>query len=206
LGKLLENNNLLHLWSNKNKKSPYNFSPSSKQKVWWTCFDSKHEDYYRSISDSHNYEFRCPECVRERDESFLQEKVRLYLETLGYEILHEHKCTIIPHNPKKKGKNNSMPFDNEIIIGNKHIIVEVMGEQHDNKIVGWHKTQAKKNNTTPEYELHYQKLKDRYKRIYAKLHGYEYLDIWYYEDDKGNELNDNIKDKINNFIDQIEKG
>jgi hypothetical protein len=61
LGQLLENNNLLNIWSDKNKKSPYEFAPMSHQKVYWKCPDG-HEDYPRSILDSNSCNFRCPMC------------------------------------------------------------------------------------------------------------------------------------------------
>ena len=58
--------------------------------------------------------------------------------------------------------------------------------------------QAKKNNTTPEKELHYQKLKDRYKRMLAKskINNYYYLEIPYYTDDKDETWKKLINDKI----------
>ena len=57
---------------------------------------------------------------------------------------------------------------------------------------------AKKNNTTPDYELHYQKLKDRYKRIFAKSQGYFYVEIPYWADDKDETWKKLIDDKILN--------
>lgn len=62
LGKLLEDKGLLKLWSNKNKKSPYEYTPMSSQKVWWKCPDGKHEDYHRNIDDSNACNFKCPKC------------------------------------------------------------------------------------------------------------------------------------------------
>ena len=188
--------NAFKVWGDKNEKLPYKYSPYSNEEVWWKCPEGKHEDYKRKISRSTICDFRCPDCVRERDESFLQEKVRLYIETLKFKILHENKCTIIPVN-SKKGKNNTLPFDNEI--EELKLIIEVMGMQHY-QICGWHKKKAKISNTTPEYELHYQKLKDRYKRIYAKSKGYYYLEIPYWTNDKDNTYEKLIDDKINEVL------
>lgn len=131
-------------------------------------------------------------CVSERDESFLQEKIRTYLEFLKYIVLHEHNCTIIPKNPKSKA-NNTLPFDNEI--KELKLIIEVNGIQHY-EVNGFHILGAKHNNTTPEYELHYQQLKDRYKRMYAKSKGYNYLEIPYWTDDE----NETWRKLINNKI------
>jgi len=187
---------VLEIWSDKNIKSPYEYSPKSQQYVWWKCPDGKHEDYYRDIGHSNVCDFRCPECSKERHESVLQEKVRTYLGLLSYTILHERNCTILPKNPKTK-TNNNLPFDNEIL--ELKLIIEVHGKQHYKNTV-FHILSAKHNNTTPEYELHYQKLKDRYKRIFAKSRGYFYVEIPYWTDNKDEDWKKLINDKINLII------
>lgn len=187
------------LWSDKNTKTPYEYTISSGQKVWWKCLDGKHEDYYRCICDSSGRrDFRCPECIQERDESLLQGKVRLYLEELGYEILHEQNCTILPQNPKYVGSQGHMPFDNEILVNNQPCVIEVNGEQHY-KITGFARLHAKRHNTTPKYELCMQQVRDRYKRIYAKSMGYEHLEIPY----TANNTEETYKQLIDNKILQI---
>lgn len=196
LGTLLEENNLLHIWSDKNKKSPYEYTMKSSQKVWWKCIDNNHEDYERVICNAQYYEFRCPECVNERNESLIQEKVRLYLESLNYTILHEEKCTILPNNPKTKRTNNNLPFDNEI--KELKLIIEVNGIQHE-ELCKLHELQAKHKNTTPQEEFEYQQWKDEYKKQYALSQGYNYLAISY----KDIENNENYKTLINNKIKQI---
>ena len=190
LGKILEDRDLLEIWSDKNIKTPYEYAPFSKGKVWWKCIDEKHEDYERIISNSNICNFHCPKCTRERDESFLQERVRLYLESLGYTILHEHGCTIVPINPKTK---NNLPFDNEVM--ELKLIIEVHGGQHY-KINKWTKQAARKNNTTSEYELHMQQVRDRYKRIFVKSQGYKYMAIPYWTNDKEETWKQLINDKI----------
>ena len=198
LGKLLEDKNLLHVWSDKNKKSPYLIAPHSMHKAWFKCGNKKHEDYFKNIGNASHSNFRCPECVQERDESFLQEKVRLYLESLNeekYTILHEHKCTIVPQNPKSK--KGHLPFDNEI--KELKLIIEIHGQQHYkiNKLV---KLVAKYHNTTPEYELHYQKLRDRYKKFISYTKGYNYLEIPYWTDDKKETWKKLIDNKISEIL------
>ena len=119
---------VLGIWSNKNKKSPYEYAPYSNKKVWWKCPDSKHEDYYRDILHSNKRMFRCPKCSQEHNESFLQEKVSNYItQKYNYDLFHEQNCTLIIKNPKTK---RILPYDNEVIINNKHLIIEVNGEQH----------------------------------------------------------------------------
>ena len=184
----------INIWSGKNKKSPYEYTSLSNQKVWWRCLDG-HDDYYRQISNATKCEFRCPECVKERAESFLQEKVRLYLESLNnnnYTILHEHNCTIIPKNPKSK-TNNTLPFDNEV--KELKLICEVHGLQHY-KLSKWHTQISKQHDTIPEYELHMQQVRDRYKKFIAYKQGYNYIAIPYWTDDKIETWKTLINDKI----------
>lgn len=184
------------IWSDKNKKSAFEYNPTSKDEVWWKCPEGKHKDYYRKINNSYYYNFRCPKCIKEKDSSIIQKNVKNYLNSLGFTVLHETKCTIIPINPKTK---YPLPFDNEIeLINKKRLICEVNGIQHY-ELNGFHKLQAKRNNTTPEYEFHYQKLKDRYKRFIAYKKGYEYLVIPYWTDDE----NETWKKLINNKIELL---
>jgi hypothetical protein len=190
------------IWSDRNIKSSFEYAIHSQQHAYFKCTNNKHEDSYRIIASATRSEFRCPDCVSERKESSLQEKIRLYLESSNndkYTIYHEYKCTIIPQNPKYKGGQGQMPFDNEIILkNNKHLIIETMGEQHE-KLCYLHKMQAKKHSTTPEYEFHMQKVRDRYKRIYCKSVGYLYIAISY----KDIQDNENYKTIINNKLNEI---
>ena len=181
------------IWSDKNNTSPYEYTPNSHTYVWWKCPNEKHEDFYRSINDSNTLDFRCSYCTKERNESFLQEKVRLYLETLNYNILHEHKCTLVPRNPRTKKGNNTLPFDNEVV--ELKLIIEVHGSQHY-KLSTWHKHKAKHRGTTPEEEFHYQKLKDRYKSYVAYRRGYDFLEIPYWTDDEDMTWKSLIDNKI----------
>jgi hypothetical protein len=180
-------------WSEKNKKSVFEYSPKAHINTWWKCPDNKHKDFKRKTESSNELDFRCPECSEESNESSLQRKTRLYLNELGFKTLHEYNCTIIAQNPKIKNKLGRMPYDNEIV--KLKLIIEIHGQQHY-QITSWHKKLAKKHNTTPEYELHYQKLKDRYKRIFAKSQGYFYLEIPYWMDNKNEDWKQLIDGKI----------
>lgn len=164
------------IWaSDKNEKSPYEYAPYSRHKTWWKCLDGKHEDYCRTISSAVQCNFRCPKCSEERTESIGEGIVKMYLYNLGYNILTEHSCTITPINPKTK---HPLPYDNEIILDNEeHLIIEVHGEQHYNH--HFYKTINKCSDNEAKQKLHYQQLKDRYKKIYAIQNGYYYLEIPY---------------------------
>lgn len=184
-------------WSNENSCSPFDLAYGCDESIYIKCPNNIHEDYsttpYRFAFRTHN----CPECVRERDESFLQEKVRLYLEELcGKEnIAHEYKCSILPKNIKT---NRRLPFDNEII--DLKTIIEVMGLQHY-RITSWTINSANKANISPEKYLEYQKWKDNFKRQYAIEQGYHYLDIPYWA-----EKDDYYKVLIDNKIKEVKLG
>ena len=183
---------LRKIWNDKNKISLFKVTIHSNKKYWWNCSDGKHEPYQRSCDSSVKYKFRCPECIKEREESFLEEKARLYLEELGYEVRTEYKCSIIPKNPKT---NKFLPFDNEIVLGNgKHLIIEVHGGQHYD--YHFYMTMKRKIKEEAEKELHYQQVKDRYKRIKCIQAGYEYLEIPYTAFDNKETYKKLINDKI----------
>lgn len=194
---------VLNLWSDKNKKSPYKYKPYSSEEVYWKCPEGKHEDYKRNITSSNSVSFRCPKCVQEQDESLIQEMTRLYINSLGHEILHENNCTLHPKNiVKHKAIKRifNLRYDNEIIINDKHLIIEVNGQQHY-EINSWHKKLAEKYNTTPEYELEYQKAKDKYKKDYALYNDYLFLELPYWEFNK----EDTYKNLIDNAIKDLKE-
>lgn len=56
---------IFKIWSEKNKKSPYEYSPSSHEKVWWKCEEDKHKGYYRSVKETNKANFRCPACAED---------------------------------------------------------------------------------------------------------------------------------------------
>lgn len=188
---------IFNIWSSKNTKTPFEYRVASHEEVWLKCKCGKHNDYLRRIADySYKHFTECPNCIREQKESHFQSKVRQFLENTSYQILHEYNCTIIPINPQTKCK---MPFDNEVCnINGINLIVETHGIQHY-ELCGWHVTQSKHNNKTPQEEFEYQQWKDQFKKDYAVAHGYEYLEIPYYTviDDTYTDL---ITSKINTIL------
>ena len=191
---------LWKIWSDKNKKSPFEYTVGTQQKVWWNCPDEKHEEFLRGCANSVKYEFRCPKCVEEREESMYEEKTRLYLQELGYKVLTEHNCTIRPINPKTK---RVLPLDNEIILENdKHLIIEVHGEQHYDTHL--YETRYNCSNEEADKMLHQRKLYDRYKRIKCIQSGYEYLEIPYTAFDKKETYKKLIDNKIKEILDELD--
>lgn len=146
----------------------------SNIKYWWKCPVCGHE--WKSSPNSRSKGHGCPECARQRTESKLQEKIRTYIENkYKFNIAHEKDCSILPKNPKT---GFPMPYDNDIVISDTHLILETMGEQHF-KITEFVKKDAKKRNVSPKEELEYIHWKDEYKKQFALSHGYYYLAIPY---------------------------
>lgn len=65
LGSLLKEINLSYIYSDKNKKSAHDVSPSSTEICWFKCPDGKHDDFERSTNGSKHRDFRCPICSTE---------------------------------------------------------------------------------------------------------------------------------------------
>ena len=192
------------IWSNKNKKTPFEISPYTAENVWWDCPNNKHESFLRNCRNSIKCNFRCPDCVNEEKNSLLEKNTKLFLIEKGYDVKTEYECSLFIKNPKKdkKGRNNILPFDNEIILENgKHLIIEVHGEQHYillNKSNTWLKKNGEK--LTPEEYLHQRKLYDRYKRIKCIQAGYEYLELPYWTFDNNDTYKKLIDDKIKEIL------
>jgi len=187
---------VIEFWSDKNEISPFEITYGSGRDIYLKCPDGLHDDYKTKPYRAKEHEFRCPNCSKDQGVSRIQKKVEDFIKSeFGFDMLHEYECNIIARNPKKI-KNSYMPYDIEVLNGVK-LIIEVQGEQHTN-ITGWTKAHAKRNNTTPEYELKKRKLYDRYKKYIALKNDYNYLEIpfWF-------EKNDSYKDLLRQKIYKI---
>jgi hypothetical protein len=185
LGKLLENLGLLHLWSAKNDKSPYEYSPNSGKKVWLKCAEGKHEDYYRSVNNSNIRDFRCPECQFSKGE----DKINNYLiKNNIYKIPQKEFDGLLGLGSKNLSYDFCLPQYN--------LLIEYQGEQHEKYIKGFHKS---------EKDFKKQIEHDRRKKEYAEKNNIKLLEIWYYDFDNiemilDKELNMSNNDcKINNI-------
>ena len=56
---------IIDRWSDKNDKTPYEYSPHSELKIWLKCPCGKHDDYMQKIANAFIYNFRCPKCSLE---------------------------------------------------------------------------------------------------------------------------------------------
>lgn len=171
LGELLKDKKLLHLWSDKNKKSPYEYAPMSNKNAYWKCPDGKHKDYSRIINNSHIYNFRCPECNYSKGER----RIEKYLINNNIKFITQKK------------------FDNLIGIGRGllsydfyipklNLLIEFQGEFHDGSVP-----------YQTEEEFKYQQEHDRRKKEYAENNNINLLEIWYYDFD-------NIEEILNNQL------
>jgi hypothetical protein len=169
LGKLLEEKDLLHLWSEKNKKSSYEYTPNSHDKVWWKCHNGKHEDYFRSIKNSYRYcDFRCPECQYSKGETKIDEYL---IQNNIYRIPQKEFDGLVGL------RNGNLSYD--FYLPQYNLLIEYQGEQHDKYIKGLHQTQK---------GFEKQKEHDRRKREYAKLYNVKLLEIWYWDFDNVEEI------------------
>jgi len=157
---------VLEIWSDKNIKSSYDYAPKSTQKVWWKCSEGLHEDYFRSISSSNVYDFRCPECSYFKGEKRINEY--LIKNNVIYIFQKEYDGLI-----GTKGGNLSYDF----YLPNYNLLIEYQGNFHDGS-----GTEFTKINLNQQQEH------DRRKREYAQNNNIELLEIWYWDYDNIEEI------------------
>lgn len=185
---------ILDVWSDKNKKSPYEYSPGSKLKIWLKCKDGVHEDYQQTVGNAVRCNFRCTSCTRETKESNLQRLVSEYINKYyNYELLHEHNCTINMRNPKTDHK---LFFDNEI--KELKLLIEVHGSQHYLTKNLFVKNYARRYDMSVNEALEERQFLDQYKKEQAIAQGYHYLEIPY-----TSEQDESYKMLIDNKIKEI---
>ena len=161
VGQLLKDKKLLNIWSDKNKKSPYEYSINSGQKVWWKCLDNKHEDYYRNISNSNTYDFRCPLCSFSKGEKKIEEYLKI------------NNINYIPQKEfiKLKGLGGGL-LSYDFYLEKQNLLIEYQGEFHDGSVPNQIQKDLKK-----------QQKHDKLKKEYAENHNINLLEIWYWDFD-----------------------
>lgn len=180
----------------KNTVNPWDITHSTKDYVWIKCLSSTDHGSYKTRPHLFLKGVGCPTCADEQQFSKLQGKVATYIsDILHLVILHERKCSIVATNPKNGYK---LPYDNDVLVGNKHLIIEVHGEQHYNVNNGWICKTANKYNLTPGQVLEDLQWRDQYKKQYALSQGYYYLEIPYWT-----EQDESYKTIIDNKIKEI---
>lgn len=181
---------------NKNIVDPWVIQHASKDDIWIKCINSKSHGSYKTKPNLFLKGVGCPTCAEEQQNSKLQEKVNNYLvDNLHLDVLHERKCSLVAINPKNGYK---LPYDNDVSIGDNHLIIEVHGVQHYDVNNGWISKTAKKRNITPRQVLDDLQWRDEYKKQYALSQGYYYLAVPYWT-----EHDESYKTLIDNKIQEI---
>jgi len=147
LGKILEDKGLLHIWSDKNEKSPYEFMPYSNEYAYFKCLNNKHDDFRVLICSATNCNFRCPDCSYERMESEMAT-------TLKQVLKYEYPYTIWEHDVGFKTPKNYISRYDIFAPQLNNLLIECQSEYHDD----------------PEKQEI-----DRLKKKYALDNGYNYL-------------------------------
>ena len=152
---------VFHVWSNKNIETPFYYSPYSHRNAVWKCHNGVHRDYERSIYDTHNAGFCCPECSNSKGEK----KIEAYLNL--------NKLIFVP---EKKfdgllGLGNGL-LSYDFYMSECNTLIEYQGEFHDG---GGH--------AYTKLNIARQREHDRRKKQYAKDNGIELLEIWYWDFD-----------------------
>jgi len=138
----------LKTWSDKNNKSPYDYTPDSAKEVWWKCEKGRHEDYSRVINVAKRYGFRCPECSKESLESIMAT-------TLKQTLKHEYPDTLWEFDAGFKTENNyTSKYDIYVIFLN--LLIECQSVYHDDDIM---------------------KARDKLKKQFALDNNYNYMEL-----------------------------
>ena len=179
---------VIDIWSDKNKKTPYEYKPQSAKYVYWRCPEGKHEDYFRNIQSSYTCNFRCPECQYSKGE----EKISDNLIMKGYikisqeefnQLVNEDKYSKYYYIPQKEfegllGLGNGL-LSYDFYIPHLNLLIEYHGIQHEKFTPGLHKTIK---------DFEYQLEHDKRKCEYALNNDIKLLVIWYWDFDKIEEI------------------
>ena len=158
-------------------------TPKCHKDAIWQCKDCNHIWQTSVLNRANGSD--CPNCSLNRTKSNLQEKVEVFLEDWYGNVLHERECSLKCYNPDT---NRLLPYDNELYLYGKKIIVEVHGMQHY-KVTGFHHLESKHNGKTAQENFEYQQWKDKYKKNFAIQNGYEYLEVPYWTEENDEYIN-----------------
>ena len=172
---------LSNIWSKKNIKSAYSYSPKTNKKVWWKCLDGKHKDYYREVNSSKRFEFRCSSCQFSKGEKSIENclflKSFVVISYENYKLLN--KKDIINNKyciPQKQFDNllgvglGNLSYD--FYLPNYNLLIEYQGQYHDGTA----------GNQTEE-EFITQQEHDKRKKQYTENNNIKLLPIWYWDYD-----------------------
>ena len=180
----------------KNNRKPEEYTPNTKEKVWWKCKECGYE--WKTSIDSRNGCDKkpgtgCPECNKSKGEK----RISNYLINNNYIIISKKYFNMSNNNINKLCVPQK-EFDDLIGLGggllsydfylpNNNLLIEYQGKQHEKFVKGIHKTKK---------DFEKQVEHDRRKKEYARIHNIKLLEIWYYDFDRIEEI---LEANINNI-------
>ena len=180
--------------------TPWDVTFSSGKYVWWKCKDCGHE-WFANIDNRNSKNSGCPECRKSKGEKEID---RVLIENNWIKISQKDFDNLIDND--KYSKLYFIPqkeFEGLVGVGRKNLsydyyipkynlLIEYQGEQHEKFIKGIH---GNKKKFLRQLEH------DRRKKEYTKINNINFIEIWYYDFDRIEEiLNNYIIDNKYNFI------
>ncbi len=180
---LICNPELCEEWDyDKNEKRPEEYTPYSKQKVWWVCKECGYE--WKASIGCRNGKNKtgCPECNQSKGEL----QISKCLNSFSYIKTNQDNYSNI--NNLDNMSNYYIPqkeFEDLLGLGGKHLsydfylpqynlLIEYQGIQHEKYIPGFHKSKK---------DFEKQLEHDKRKKEYAQNNNINLLEIWYYDFD-----------------------
>jgi len=160
---LVINPELCEEWNyDKNVKNPEEYTPASGAKVWWRCKECNYE--WKIQINNRKKGTGCPECNKSKGE---KECKRVFdLRNIDYIPQKEFEGLI--------GLGGGL-LSYDFYLPKYNILLEYQGIQHEKYVKGFH-------NSRDDFKK--QQEHDRRKKEYALANGYNFLEIWYYDFDK----------------------
>jgi len=185
---LIINPKLCEEWDyEKNKKNPENYTPGSNDHVYWICNECKHK-WKAQINSRNGSGNGCPECRKSKGEKEID---KVLIENNWIKISQKDFDNLIDND--KYSKLYFIPqkeFEGLVGVGRKNLsydfyipklnlLIEYQGEQHEKFIKGIH---GNKKKFLRQLEH------DRRKKEYAKINNINFIEIWYYDFDRIEEI------------------
>ena len=120
--------NIVKFWSSKNKKTPFDYSVGSNEKVWFKCENGKHEDYLQHICNKTQKGCECPKCKMLNTKGELKIKEVLDDKNIKYKREFSFDDLINSTNRKLKFDFAILNFKGKVIA-----LIEYDGEFHYKK-------------------------------------------------------------------------
>ena len=142
--------------------TPFNVVKYDRRKVWWKCFECEHE--WDSTIKSRSSGRGCPECNKSKGEKRIKEW--LVNNSICYEPQKEFKGLL--------GLGSGL-LSYDFYLPEHSLLIEYQGVQHEKYKKGLHKSKK---------DFEKQVEHDRRKKEYTLLNKYNFLEIWYCDFDK----------------------